>query len=115
MRFFPATYKFIDNAISKGGIVLVHSGMGKSRGPTIVIAYLMQRLKLGWEEARLLIMKKRPGILPNIEFQEQLNQFQRSIIQNLSPVKKDEPHSPAKLIYGTMVKMIPYVWENGKE
>ncbi|KAJ1969913.1 dual specificity phosphatase 12 [Dispira parvispora] len=115
VRFFPATYDFIDNAISNGGNVLVHCYQGRSRSPTIVIAYLMRRLKLGWKKAGELVRKKRPIVYPNIGFQEQLFNFQQSLFRNLSQVDKDESHPLANPASGTMVKLIPQIWENGEE
>ena len=38
--YFPAACRFIHQAIAEGGVVLVHSGEGKSRGAAVVAAYV---------------------------------------------------------------------------
>lgn len=52
--------------------VLVHCEAGVSRSASAVIAYVMKKKKLSFEEARALVVGKRPRVLPNAGFCEQL-------------------------------------------
>jgi len=49
--YFPACVDFIKSARSSGGTVLVHCYAGVSRSATIVIAYLMAEMNMGFMDA----------------------------------------------------------------
>lgn len=66
--------RFIENAISKGGKILVHCHAGISRSASIVIYYLIKKYKLSYHNALHIVKNKRPIINPNIGFKNQLNQ-----------------------------------------
>ena len=59
---------------NKGG-VLVHCFAGVSRSVSIVIAYLMCKYKLSFEQALAFVRKMRPIANPNPFFQQQLRNF----------------------------------------
>ncbi|TPX71783.1 hypothetical protein SpCBS45565_g00972 [Spizellomyces sp. 'palustris'] len=76
MRYFPETYRFIDEAVKGNGRVLVHCIAGISRSATIVIAYFMKSESIGLYEARQKVKSKRRIIHPNSGFIKQLKLFE---------------------------------------
>lgn len=72
MQFFQQTNEFIDDAVSKGGSVLVHCIAGISRSATCACAYIMKKNK--WKAAETIeyVKSKRPIANPNKSFVEQL-------------------------------------------
>lgn len=73
---FIEAIKFIDEAAKQGGGIYVHCFAGISRSATIVIAYLMWKNKLSFEEAKAFVRSKRSIIYPNNGFQLQLKEFE---------------------------------------
>jgi len=67
VAFYDAL-EFIDSALSQKGVVFVHCQHGVSRSSTIVLAYLMWRSTLSYEEALDAARAERPTINPNIGF-----------------------------------------------
>ncbi len=93
LQHFPAACEFIDNAVSEGEAselvwndddggwqewpikppaVLVHCETGKSRGPTVVMAYLMRKHDADWISLLAFIQWKRENVDINMEFLCQL-------------------------------------------
>lgn len=68
-KYFNVAYDFIEQDEGK---VLVHCMQGVSRSPTIVISYLMKKMKMTYDEAYKMVKEKRPCIDPNIGFIQQL-------------------------------------------
>lgn len=62
--------------------VLVHCMIGTSRSATIVIAYLMWKQKMRYEDAYNFVKKKRKIICPNSGFKEQLKIFEGLLMKN---------------------------------
>ena len=62
--------------------ILVHCMGGASRSPTFVIAYIMWKYTLPYNNALELVNQKRPFIFPNDGFKEQLKLFESLLIQN---------------------------------
>ncbi|KAF9416959.1 hypothetical protein BGZ94_010073 [Podila epigama] len=60
IKHFPDTFKFISEAIAKGGKVLVHCQAGASRSVTIVCAFLMKTRGLSVDEALKSVQALRP-------------------------------------------------------
>ncbi len=56
--------------------------MGKSRSATIVIAYIMNRMKYTYEEAYKLVKSARSIIFPNMGFVKQLKQYNAILYEN---------------------------------
>ncbi|XP_059051388.1 dual specificity protein phosphatase MPK-4-like [Achroia grisella] len=71
----PETNDFIKEAITKGGTVLVHCYFGVSRSAAVVVAYIMEKYGLCYEDAFTLVKSKRRFISPNIGFVAQLKLF----------------------------------------
>lgn len=76
---FPATTRFIADAINEGGRVLVHCNLGVSRSSTVVIAYLMYTRHWTLRDARLFLKERRPIIHPNNTFIQQLSRFEEML------------------------------------
>ena len=68
------------NFIEKSKICFVHCQAGMSRSASIVIAYVMYKLKLKFEEAFDYVKKRREYIYPNEGFKLQLMDFERVLI-----------------------------------
>ena len=62
--------------------VFVHCAAGESRSATIVIAYLMWKKKLTFDKAYKLVKEKRPRIYPNFGFRQQLQMFEKLLLEN---------------------------------
>jgi protein-tyrosine phosphatase len=56
--------------------------MGISRSASIVVAYLMYKNKMSYDEAFDEVKNKRSVISPNIGFQEQLKKFEKILKDN---------------------------------
>ncbi|XP_072946035.1 uncharacterized protein [Epargyreus clarus] len=76
LPYFPMANAFIEEGIQKGN-VLVHCHFGVSRSATLVIAYLMQKYKLTFEQAYVFVRHRRKFINPNSGFVSQLREYQR--------------------------------------
>ncbi|XP_013187948.2 dual specificity protein phosphatase MPK-4 [Amyelois transitella] len=71
----PDTNQFIRNAIANDGVVLVHCYFGVSRSAAVVIAYIMEKYGLCYEDAFNLVKSKRRFVHPNVGFAAQLKLF----------------------------------------
>ena len=67
------TYKYILDAVEKGGTVLVHCHAGVSRSATIVLYFIMKIKGWSLEEAYRYLKSKRSIINPNKGFMYQLH------------------------------------------
>ncbi|XP_076254777.1 dual specificity protein phosphatase MPK-4 [Rhynchophorus ferrugineus] len=76
LSYFDDTYTFITNALEKGGKVIIHCYYGVSRSATIIIAYVMKKYKISYEEAFDRVKAKRSIISPNQGFISQLKIYQ---------------------------------------
>lgn len=63
---------FIELAMKTGGRVLVHCYLGRSRSASIVIYYLMAKLKIPYEKAFYMAKKLRHQVGPNSGYELQL-------------------------------------------
>ena len=78
IQYFGECLNFIDGYEK----VLVHCAAGASRSSTIVIAYIMWKNHMKFEEAHQYVLKKRRVALPNSGFQQQLKMFEKLLIQH---------------------------------
>ena len=68
-----SAFAFIDSAMDAGQKVLVHCAAGVSRSASIVIAYLMLKHNITFQQAFTHVQKRRPIINPNPGFMRQLS------------------------------------------
>jgi hypothetical protein len=74
-KYFDESVDFIDSVVKSGGKVLVHCSYGVSRSASIVIAYLMKKHELSYDDAYEYVKNRRDIIEPNNGFKEQLKNF----------------------------------------
>jgi hypothetical protein len=96
---FHRTLEWIEAAIVKGGTVLVHCREGVSRSSTIVIAYLIWKQSLPFEQAYELVRSIRMICNPNAGFTCQLILFGKRLGTSGPEAKDAEvfrlaPHNP---------------------
>lgn len=72
-------FTFIDNAIQTGGCVFVHCNAGISRSASVVIAYLMKKQGMRYQQAFLYLKEKRTTISPNPGFAQQLKDYEKML------------------------------------
>jgi protein-tyrosine phosphatase len=77
---FSSSFEFIESSINPGGRVLVHCLYGISRSSTIVLSYLMQKLKLKFSEALSLLQSCHPYTDPSAAFIEQLMKLESYLV-----------------------------------
>jgi hypothetical protein len=73
---FIKTYEFIEKDKT-----VVHCMMGVSRSATIAISYIMQKKRIGYDEAHKLCKRKRPIIDPNPGFIQQLKRMEKIMVK----------------------------------
>jgi len=79
-QHFEDCIAFIDKVLSKKErAILVHCLAGISRSPSVVIAYMIKKYNLTYEEALALVVQKRPFVNPNIAFTLQLENFAQMV------------------------------------
>ncbi|ETO15923.1 Dual specificity phosphatase, catalytic domain containing protein [Reticulomyxa filosa] len=77
-QVFHKAYKLIDETLFEHKkSVLVHCNMGVSRSATIVIAYLIKKCCLNYQEAYTLLKQCRKEINPNRGFVKQLLEWEK--------------------------------------
>ncbi|KAJ6247129.1 mkpa protein [Anaeramoeba flamelloides] len=72
LKYISKSNFYIDQVIEQGGSILVHCVAGISRSAAIVIAYLMHKKGLNYDDAYKLVKEKREIISPNLSFQQSL-------------------------------------------
>ena len=68
--------------------ILIHCIAGQSRSATIVIAFIMWKQKLSFEEAFNLVYEKRKIVNPNFGFIAQLKIFEKLLMDNEYDINK---------------------------
>lgn len=76
---FNNCIEFIHKATQAGGKVYVHCAAGISRSATIVIAYMMYTMRIGFDRAYDIVRSRRPFVCPNAGFRRQLVEFERTL------------------------------------
>ncbi|XP_058791767.1 dual specificity protein phosphatase MPK-4-like [Phymastichus coffea] len=73
---FEDSNQFIQSALKSGGKILVHCYFGISRSATIVIAFIMKKYNLSYNDAFEAVKKKRRFVGPNPGFIAQLKLYE---------------------------------------
>jgi len=76
IRLFPEADRFITQALSAGGKVLVHCNGGISLSPAFVVMFVMRHCHLSWEDALHLVQNRRYCISPNGGFLTQIKEYE---------------------------------------
>lgn len=76
LNHFESSSEFIRKALESNGKVLVHCYFGMSRSATLVIAYIMKKYRMGFNDAYELVRQKRRFVCPNLGFQAQLKLYE---------------------------------------
>lgn len=71
--YFNKAISFIESALKRNMRVLVHCFAGISRSATVVIAYLMKKCNMTFNEAYKFVKARRNIINPNMGFVYQLS------------------------------------------
>ncbi|KAF1978881.1 phosphatases II [Bimuria novae-zelandiae CBS 107.79] len=79
LKWFEKTGGFIKKALEGSGGVFVHCAMGKSRSAAVVVAWLVERYGVSWEEGLKQVEEGRPVCDPNPGFKEQLAVWERIV------------------------------------
>lgn len=76
LTYFEETYQFVKHAQEDGRNTLVHCYFGVSRSAAVVIAFIMKKYSLNFEEAFEVTKSKRRFVAPNPGFVAQLKLYQ---------------------------------------
>jgi len=76
ISYLPNCVQFIERGLAEGGGVLVHCAAGVSRSATVVIAFIMYKEKISFDEAFRIVKKRRSCISPNFGFRAQLKMWE---------------------------------------
>ena len=84
---------------NKDNNVLIHCSAGISRSPTLVLAYMMKKHRLSFDEAFEKMRKLRSIVDPNVSFIFQLREWEKSL--QTSTESSDEPSCSSTATAGT--------------
>lgn len=84
-KYFNLSYDFINRAPT-----LVHCAMGISRSATLVCAYLIRKQEMKADKAIKFVKSKRWCVNPNPGFVEQLEKYEKEILQEESNTEEPE-------------------------
>ena len=76
--FLEKATDFLNKAKTNKGIALVHCQLGISRSTSCVIAYMIKYMGYSTLGALDFIKKKRPQVMPNIGFLQQLTNYEKN-------------------------------------
>ncbi|KAJ2376892.1 hypothetical protein IW150_001705 [Coemansia sp. RSA 2607] len=96
-RHFASCFAYIDGARQKHQGVLVHCQLGVSRSASLVIAYVMRTMGLGFEQAYEYVRVRAPCISPNLALIAQLSSYGRRLRQTQGPEEEDEEEEVPEL------------------
>ncbi|XP_048486870.1 dual specificity protein phosphatase 1B isoform X2 [Plutella xylostella] len=74
LPYFPMAHHFIEEGLRVGNVI-VHCHFGVSRSATLVIAYLMKKYDMTFEQAFGYVKYRRNFVNPNSGFREQLREY----------------------------------------
>ena len=75
IKYFKITNRFIDDAVNSGGKILIHSENGISRCWVFLMAYLIGRIQMTFNQAFELVRSKFNHVEPNDNFLTQLKHY----------------------------------------
>ncbi|KAJ2622640.1 hypothetical protein GGI26_003086 [Coemansia sp. RSA 1358] len=78
-RYFSECFEFIDRARVQHQGVLVHCQLGVSRSASLVIAYVMRTMDMGFGQAYEYVRLRAPCISPNLSLIAQLSEYGRAL------------------------------------
>ena len=78
-QHFEECFDWIEKELQRGHSVLVHCRAGISRSASIVIAYLMKKRQMGFQEAYTFVKAKRNRVEPNFGFKDLLRKYETTI------------------------------------
>ena len=93
MDMFLSVSKYIDNAISSGGKVLVHDWEGAGRSGVFIMAYLMRRRNMSYDRALEVVRTSRSIVKPTKSFAEQLGLWEQLLESNGEEESSETPAS----------------------
>ena len=79
-NYFQETLNFIDESQKNNSNILIHCVSGISRSASIVIAYMMTKHKINYEQAFTYVKSRRSNIRPNSNFINQLNMISKESV-----------------------------------
>ena len=77
--FFASVNDFVANARAAGGSVLIHCSKGRSRSPTLAIAYLMSEQAINLQTAFAQLTSARPNTAINSGFCQELQEYELKV------------------------------------
>ena len=92
-----------ENVHQSGGKVLVHCLAGISRSPAICMAYLMYTMNFSMDQAHDFIKRKRRIISPNLNFMQQLHEYERQLEEQ----KRSAAISSSSKLYHIQINISP--------
>ncbi len=81
-QYFDECHQFIDMAFKNNSNIFIHCYAGISRSSTIVISYLMLKLKMKYDEAITYVKNIRSIVNPNNSFKQQLLQYENNLFNS---------------------------------
>ncbi|CDK26522.1 unnamed protein product [Kuraishia capsulata CBS 1993] len=88
---FPKLCGIIDTGLQMNKRVLVHCQCGVSRSASLIVAYFMKKLCLGYNDAYSLLKVRAPSICPNLSLIYELMEWGKALGYNIVPPSPDNP------------------------
>ena len=70
----------MEDSVNSGGTVLLHWAAGISRSGSMMVAYVMVKEKMTFEDALKYVQERRKKVCPNEGFVQQLKKFEKEIL-----------------------------------
>ncbi|KAJ3351144.1 Dual specificity protein phosphatase 2 [Entophlyctis luteolus] len=86
---------FVESAMARGGVVLVHCRAGRSRSAAAVIGVLVKTQRLPVKDAYQLVKEKRGGLAVNVGFLAALSVFEAEVLGCRSVIDELQTNQPS--------------------
>eukprot|EP00160_Parvularia_atlantis_P019973 Unigene8072_Nuclearia_a/m.24749 Unigene8072_Nuclearia_a/g.24749 ORF Unigene8072_Nuclearia_a/g.24749 Unigene8072_Nuclearia_a/m.24749 type:complete len:342 (-) Unigene8072_Nuclearia_a:67-1092(-) len=96
-QYFQPAFDYIEKVRTGGGRVLVHCSAGKSRSPTIVMAYLIHHKQWTLQHAYEYV-KTRRRICPNLGFMLVLSEFEKATLDTTPEARGPRPTQTLRVL-----------------